>query len=46
MSEPGKLHWNMRNVYKILFRNLKERDYKGGLVIDGRVILKWILVKY
>jgi hypothetical protein len=46
MSEPGKLHWKMRNVYKILFRNLKERDYMGVLGTDGRVILKWILVKY
>jgi hypothetical protein len=40
MNVPGKLHWKMRNMYIILFRNLKERDYIRGLGIDVRIILK------
>jgi hypothetical protein len=33
----------MRNSYKILVRNLKERDRLGVLGVDGRTILKCIV---
>jgi hypothetical protein len=36
----------MRNIYKILFGKLKERNrYLGHLGIDGRMTSKWILRK-
>jgi hypothetical protein len=33
-----------RNVYRVLLKNLKERDHLEDLDIDWRVILKSILV--
>jgi hypothetical protein len=33
----------MRNSYKILVGNLKERDHSEDLSVDGRIILEWTL---
>jgi hypothetical protein len=33
----------MRNAYKYLVRIPEERDYSGGLSVDGSIILKRIL---
>jgi hypothetical protein len=35
----------MRNAYKTLIGNLKGRHPFGDTVIDGRVVLKWMLDK-
>jgi hypothetical protein len=35
----------MRNVYKISVRNPEGRDHSEYLVVEGRIILKWILGK-
>jgi hypothetical protein len=35
----------MRNIYKILWGNMKGRYYSEDLVVDGRIILEWILEK-
>jgi hypothetical protein len=35
----------MKNAYKILIRNLKERDRLGDVGVDGRIILQRILKK-
>jgi len=32
-------HGDMRNAYKILTENLKERDHLDHLDVDGRIIL-------
>ena len=32
-----------RSAFKILQVNLQERDLRGGLSVDGRTILEWIL---
>jgi hypothetical protein len=34
----------MRNVYKML-GNMKGIDHSDDLVVDGRIILEWILEK-
>jgi hypothetical protein len=34
---------DMRNAYKILVEDLKERDHSQDVVIDGRITLNWIL---
>jgi len=31
-----------RGVYRVLVRNLRERDHLGDLDVDGRIILRWI----
>jgi hypothetical protein len=36
---------HMRNAYKILSENLKERYRFEDLGVDGRIILKWMLEK-
>jgi hypothetical protein len=36
---------DMRNAYKILVENLKRRNLSEDLVVDGRIILDWILGK-
>jgi hypothetical protein len=33
----------IRNTYRILAENLKERDHLGDISIDRRIILKWNL---
>lgn len=33
----------MRNIYRILIKNVKGRVHAGDLGIAGRMILKWIL---
>jgi hypothetical protein len=33
----------VRNAYRILLKDLKDRDYLGDLGIDWRIILKWVL---
>lgn len=33
----------MWKAYRIVARNLKERDHLGDLEADGRMILKWTL---
>jgi hypothetical protein len=33
----------VRNAYKILSDNLKERDHSEDLGIDAKIILEWIL---
>jgi hypothetical protein len=48
---PGRIRYvaiigEMRNAYKILFENLKGRDYLGDLGVHGRIISKWTLKKY
>jgi hypothetical protein len=35
----------MRNAYKILVESLKETDHSEDLGVDGRIILKQILLK-
>jgi hypothetical protein len=35
----------IRNAYKIFFDSLKEKDNSESLDVDGRMILKWILMK-
>jgi hypothetical protein len=35
-----------RGVYRVLWGNLKERDYWGDSGVNGRIILKWIFRKY
>jgi hypothetical protein len=35
----------MRNAYKILVENLKERDHTKDLGVDGRIVLEWIFGK-
>jgi hypothetical protein len=37
------MHWQNRNTYRILVRNLQEGDSFEDLGIDGRIILKWAL---
>jgi hypothetical protein len=39
VARIGKL----RNTYKIVSLNLKERDHSEDLVVDGRILL-WILI--
>jgi hypothetical protein len=34
------------NAFKILLKNLKGREHLGGLVIDRRIVLKWMLGNY
>jgi hypothetical protein len=33
------------NAYRFWQVNLKERDYLGNLLIDGRIVVKYILMK-
>jgi hypothetical protein len=33
----------MKNVYKILVRNLKVRHYSEEIGVDDRIILEWML---
>jgi hypothetical protein len=35
----------MRNAYKILVGKPEGRNYSEDLVVDGRIILEWILEK-
>jgi hypothetical protein len=35
-----------RGVYRVLWGNLRERDYLGDPGVDGRIILRWILRKW
>jgi hypothetical protein len=35
-----------RGVYKVLVRNLRERNHLGDPVVDGRIILKSIFRKW
>jgi hypothetical protein len=35
----------MRSAYNIWSEKLKERDHIEDLVIEGRIVLKWILEK-
>jgi hypothetical protein len=33
-------------VYRVMVRNLKVRDHLEGIVLHGRIILKWMLNKF
>ena len=35
-----------RNIYRVLWGNLRERDLLGDPSVDGRIILRWIFRKY
>jgi hypothetical protein len=35
-----------RSVYRVLVRNLRERDHLGDPGVDGRIILRWIFRKW
>jgi hypothetical protein len=37
--------WGESSVYSILFGKSKERYYLEDIVVDGRLIWKWILSK-
>jgi hypothetical protein len=34
---------NVRHASKLLVKNVKERDYLGGIGVDVRIILKQVL---
>jgi hypothetical protein len=34
-----------RGVYRIWWRNLRERDHLGDPAVDGTIILRWIFRK-
>jgi hypothetical protein len=36
----------MDNAYRILVGNLKGRDDSEDLGVDGKIILKWMFIKY
>jgi hypothetical protein len=40
------VHGRVENAYRVWWGNLIERDHSEELVVDGRIILKWILKKY
>jgi hypothetical protein len=35
-----------RDVYRVLWGNLRERDHWGDPGVDGRIILRWIFRKW
>ena len=35
-----------RGVYRILVRNMRERDHLEDPGVDGRIILRWIFRKW
>jgi hypothetical protein len=37
---------DIRNSYRILVGNLKERDHSEDIDVAGRIVLEWILGKY
>jgi hypothetical protein len=42
MTEHVARRGEKKNVYKIVFGNLKGRGYAEDLGADGRIILEWI----
>jgi hypothetical protein len=38
--------WEIRGVYRVLWRILMERDHFGDPGVDGRIILRWIFRKW
>jgi hypothetical protein len=44
-KRDGQGMGEIKNVYKIWFESVKERELLKGLVIDGKTRLKWILGK-
>jgi hypothetical protein len=44
MGAPCSIHGEIRNVNNILVGNLNRKDNSEDLGIDGRIILKWILI--
>jgi len=35
-----------RGVYRFWWRNLRERDHLGDPSVDGRIILRWVFIKW
>jgi hypothetical protein len=43
MGVACSMHGINEKIYKILFIKHEENDYLGKLVVDGRIILEWII---
>jgi len=38
--------YGRKGVYRVLAENLRERDHLGDPGVDGRIILRWICMKW